>query len=154
MEKDHEFQKRFTKIPEYVKIYESKMASSLIASTMIGNLYTASLYLGFRSTLEFEYQKGVKLESKRFGFGSYGSGSSAMIFSGVVQPEYEKIVSRMNLEEDMGTRTRLTLEQYEQVHKNKLGILEPILEPKKEFVLTQVNTSPEFRGERRYVYKE
>ena len=55
------------------------MASSLIASTMIGNLYTASLYLGFRSTLEFEYQKGVKLESKRFGFGSYGSGSSAMI---------------------------------------------------------------------------
>ena len=68
MEKDHEFQKRFTKIPEYVKIYESKMASSLIASTMIGNLYTASLYLGFRSTLEFEYQKGVKLESKRFGF--------------------------------------------------------------------------------------
>ena len=30
---------------------------------MIGNLYTASLYLGFRSSLEFEYQKGVDVIS-------------------------------------------------------------------------------------------
>ena len=29
---------------------------------MIGNLYTASLYLGFRSALEFEFQKGVDLK--------------------------------------------------------------------------------------------
>ena len=77
-----------------------------------------------------------------------------MIFSGVVQPGYEKIVSRMNLEEDMGSRIRLTLEQYEQVHKNKLDISQPILEPQKEFILTQVKTNPESRGERRYVYKE
>ncbi|MDX1533741.1 MAG: hydroxymethylglutaryl-CoA synthase, partial [Nitrosopumilaceae archaeon] len=81
MEKDHEFQKRFTKTDEFQDIYESKLASSLIASSMVGNLYTASLYLGFRSTLEFEFQKGINLENKRFGFGSYGSGSSAMIFS-------------------------------------------------------------------------
>ena len=86
---------------------------------MIGNLYTASLYLGFRSSLEFEYQKGVDLEGKRIGFGSYGSGSSAMVFSGVVQPEYKEIVKSMNLEAEIGPRRRLTWSEYEELHENK-----------------------------------
>ena len=58
------------------------MASSLEASAIIGNLYTASMYMGLRSMLEFEFKKGTDLEQKRIGFGSYGSGSSAMVFSG------------------------------------------------------------------------
>ena len=154
MEKDHEFQKRFTKTEEFQEIYESKLASSLIASSMVGNLYTASLYLGFRSTLEFEFQKGIDLENKRFGFGSYGSGSSAMIFSGVVQPEYEQMVKDMNLETEIGPRTRLSLDQYEKIHENKLSPEESILSTKREFVLVDVKTSPESKGERRYVYTE
>ncbi len=97
MAKDHEFTKLFTKTEKYAEVYESKLASSLIASKMVGNLYTASLYLGFRSSLEFEYQKGVNLDGKRIGFGSYGSGASAMVFSGLVQPEYEEVVKDMNL---------------------------------------------------------
>ena len=68
MTKDHEFTKRFTNTDEYQEVYENKVASSLIASKMIGNLYTASLYLGFRSCLEFEHQKGIDLNEKRFGF--------------------------------------------------------------------------------------
>ena len=91
MAKDHQFTKLFTNTEEYVELYESKLSSSLIGSKMIGNLYTASLYLGFRSSLEFEYQKGVNLNGKRVGFCSYGSGASAMIFSGIIQPEYEQI---------------------------------------------------------------
>ena len=154
MEKDHEFQKRFTKTEEFQEIYESKLASSLIASSMVGNLYTASLYLGFRSTLEFEFQKGIDLVNKRFGFGSYGSGSSAMIFSGVVQPEYEQIVKNMNLENEIGPRTRLSLDQYENIHENKLSPEESILSTKREFVLVDVKTSPESKGERRYVFNE
>ena len=154
MEKDHEFQKRFTKTEEFQEIYESKLSSSLIASSMVGNLYTASLYLGFRSTLEFEFQKGMDLANKRFGFGSYGSGSSAMIFSGVVQPEYEQMVKDMNLETEIGPRTRLSLDQYENIHENKLSPEESILSTKREFVLVDVKTSPESKGERRYVYNE
>ena len=138
MAKDHEFTKLFTKTPEYQEVYESKLASSLIASSMIGNLYTASLYLGFRSSLEFEYQKGIQLEGKRIGFGSYGSGSSAMVFSGVVQPEFEEIVKNMNLEAEIGERRRLTWEEYEELHENKLSPEEPMLKSKKEFSLVHV----------------
>ncbi len=154
MTKDHEFTKLFTKTPEYQEVYESKLASSLIASTMIGNLYTASLYLGFRSSLEFEYQKGIDLEGKRVGFGSYGSGSSAMVFSGVIQPGYEEVVKNMNLETEIGERRRLTLDEYENLHENKLSPEKSMLHTKKEFVLVDVKTETETRGERRYIFNE
>jgi len=154
MTKDHEFTKLFTKTKEFQDVYEAKLASSLIASKMIGNLYTASLYLGFRSSLEFEFQKGVELEGKRIGFGSYGSGSSAMVFSGVIQPSYKQVVKDMNLEAELGKRKKLSLEEYEEIHENRRGVGESILEPKKEFVLVSVETAPESSGERKYAFNE
>ena len=154
MAKDHEFTKLFSKTPEFQEVYESKLASSLIASTMIGNLYTASLYLGFRSSLEYEYKKGIDLEGKRIGFGSYGSGASAMVFSGVIQPEYKEIVKDMNLESEIANRKRLTWDEYEKLHENKLDIDEYMVHTKKEFVLVDVKTEIESIGERRYVFTE
>jgi hydroxymethylglutaryl-CoA synthase len=154
MAKDHQFTKLFTNTSEYLELYESKLASSLIASKMIGNLYTASLYLGFRSSLEFEYQKGVDLKGKRVGFCSYGSGASAMIFSGVIQPEYKQVVKDMNIEAELGPRTKLTLKEYEEMHENKRGIEKNIRSAKKEFILVDVNTSLESRGERHYTFVE
>ena len=152
MAKDHQFTKLFTSTEMYAELYESKLASSLIASKMIGNLYTASLYLGFRSSLEFEYQKGVDMEGKRVGFCSYGSGASAMIFSGVIQPEYEQVVKDMNLEAELGPRTKLSLDEYEELHENKRTYEENIRSANKEFVIVDVKTSAESKGERHYAF--
>lgn len=152
MGKDHAFTKLFTKTKEYRAFYEDKLASSLIASAMIGNLYTASLYLGFRSCLEFEFQKGIDLEGKRFGFGSYGSGSSAMVFSGVIQPTYKELVKNMNIEAEIGERKKLSLEEYEEIHENKRSPTDSLLDAKKEFVLISVASTPESRGERKYAF--
>ncbi|TBR23045.1 MAG: hydroxymethylglutaryl-CoA synthase family protein [Candidatus Nitrosotenuis sp.] len=152
MTKDHEFTKLFTKTKEYRQFYEDKLASSLIASTMIGNLYTASLYLGFRSCLEFEFQKGIDLAGKRIGFGSYGSGSSAMVFSGLVQQDYKEIVKNMNLEVEIGERKKLSLEEYEEIHENKRAPDQSLLDAKKEFVLVSIEKTPESSGERKYVF--
>ena len=152
MTKDHQFTKLFTNTENYVELYESKLASSLIASKMIGNLYTASLYLGFRSSLEFEYQNGIDLEGKRVGFCSYGSGASAMIFSGVIQPEYGQVVKDMNLEAEIGPRTKLSLDEYEELHENKRTYEENIRSANKEFVIVDVKTSTESRGERHYAF--
>jgi hydroxymethylglutaryl-CoA synthase len=117
MTKDHEFTKLFTKTQEYQEVYESKLSSSLIASSMIGNLYTASLY-------------------------------------GVVQPEYKEIVKNMNLVAELEDRHRLTLEEYEMLHENKLSPEKSMLHSKKEFVLVDVKTETESRGERRYSFNE
>jgi len=152
MAKDHQFTKLFTNTEKYVELYESKLASSLIASKMIGNLYTASLYLGFRSSLEFEYQNGIDLNGKRVGFCSYGSGASAMIFSGVIQPEYAQVVKDMNLEAEIGPRTKLSLDEYEELHENKRTYEENIRSANKEFVIVDVKTSTESKGERHYAF--
>ena len=152
MANDHQFTKLFTSTKMYAELYESKLASSLIASKMIGNLYTASLYLGFRSSLEFEYQKGIDLEGKRVGFCSYGSGASAMIFSGVIQPEYNQVVKDMNLEAELGPRTKLSLDEYEELHENRRTYEENIRSANKEFVIVDVKTSAESKGERHYAF--
>jgi len=152
MAKDHQFTKLFTSTDIYTELYESKLASSLIASKMIGNLYTASLYLGFRSSLEFEYQNGIDLNGKRVGFCSYGSGASAMIFSGVIQPEYVQVVKDMNLEAEIGPRTKLSLDEYEELHENKRTYEENIRSANKEFVIVDVKTSTESKGERHYAF--
>lgn len=152
MKNDQEFTKLFTETVYYRDIYESKLASSLVASRMIGNLYTASLYLGFRSCLEFEYKKGICLEGKRVGFGSYGSGSSAMVFSGLIRPEYEDIAKSMDLESEVGARRKLTWEEYVQLHENQLRPEEALTDGKHEFTLVSVNTEKESRGERHYAY--
>jgi len=152
MTNDHQFTKLFTNTEEYAELYESKLASSLIASKMIGNLYTASLYLGFRSSLEFEYQNGIDLKGKRVGFCSYGSGASAMIFSGVIQPEYAQVVKDMNLEAEIGPRTKLSLDEYEELHENKRTYEENIRSANKEFVIVDVKTSVESKGERHYAF--
>lgn len=152
MANDHQFTKLFTSTEMYAELYESKLASSLIASKIIGNLYTASLYLGFRSSLEFEYQNGIDLNGKRVGFCSYGSGASAMIFSGVIQPEYAQVVKDMNLEAEIGPRTKLSLDEYEELHENKRTYEENIRSANKEFVIVDVKTSTESRGERHYAF--
>jgi len=152
MANDHQFTKLFTSTKMYAELYESKLASSLIASKMIGNLYTASLYLGFRSSLEFEYQKGIDLKGKRVGFCSYGSGASAMIFSGVIQPEYDQVVKDMNLEAELGPRTKLSLDEYEELHENRRTYEENIRSANKEFVIVDVKTSAESKGERHYAF--
>ena len=97
----------------------------------------------------------VTLEGKRFGFASYGSGSSAMVFSGVIQPEHLPIVKDMNLEAEIGERQKLSLEDYEELHENKRSPNQSLLNATKEFVLEHVeNISSDKRGERRYAFVE
>ena len=77
-----------------------------------------------------------------------------MVFSGVVQPEYEDIVKNMNLEMEIGPRRKLTLDEYEDLHENKITPDNSMLNKKKEFVLVDVKTETESRGERRYIFNE
>jgi len=153
MKADDTFRRAFIKTSFFKQVFEQKMSSSLEASTIIGNIYTASMYMGLRSLLEFEYKKNIDLANKRIGFGSYGSGSSAMVFSGVVQEEYKEIVKDMNLEMEIGNRTKLDMAEYKQLHSNELPINESFLDHEKEFVLVKIggNTSDK-AGQRDYLF--
>jgi hydroxymethylglutaryl-CoA synthase len=151
MKADEKFRRAFMQTSFYNEVFEKKMASSLEASTIIGNLYTASMYMGFRSLLEFEYKKGTDLESKRVGFGSYGSGSSAMVFTGVIQSEYKEIVGGMNLDEEIGPRKKISIDEYERLRRNERNFNTSYLPVHKEFVLVKIGgTTADKAGFREY----
>lgn len=151
MKADEKFRRAFMQTSFYNEVFEKKMASSLEASTIIGNLYTASMYMGFRSLLEFEYRKGTDLESKRVGFGAYGSGSSAMVFTGVIQSEYKEIVEEMNLDEEIGPRKKISIDEYERLRRNERNFNTYHLPVHKEFVLVKIGgTTADKAGFREY----
>jgi hydroxymethylglutaryl-CoA synthase len=151
MKADERFRRAFMQTSFYNEVFEKKMVSSLEASTIIGNLYTASMYMGFRSLLEFEYKKGTDLERKRVGFGSYGSGSSAMVFTGVIQSEYKEIVDGMNLEEEIGPRKKISIDEYESLRGNERNFDTSLLPVHKEFVLVKIGgTTADKAGFREY----
>lgn len=153
MKADEQFRRAFMQTSFYNEVYEKKMATSLEASALIGNLYTASMYMGLRSLLEFEHKKGTDLEGKRIGFGSYGSGSSAMVFSGIIQPEYKEIVSRMDLDADIGPRQRLSIEEYERLHRKERTFTDSVIHAHKEFVLVKLGgITADKAGFREYDY--
>ena len=80
--------------------------------------------------------------------------STRLLRVSVVQPAYKEIVKDMNLEAEIGDRKRLTWDEYEELHENKVSPEKSMVHSKKEFVLVHVNTEKESRGERRYVYNE
>jgi hydroxymethylglutaryl-CoA synthase len=138
MKADEKFRREFMKTSYYKEIFNKKMSSSLEASTLIGNLYTASMYMGLRSLVEFENNKGIDLYNKRVGFGSYGSGSSAMVFSGVFQEEYKEIANKMDLDKEIGHRTKISIDDYEKLHNNTKKFSESFLNGENEFILLSV----------------
>jgi hydroxymethylglutaryl-CoA synthase len=153
MKADEQFRKAFMQTSFYNEVYEQKMSSSLEASNIIGNLYTASMYMGFRSLLECEFKKHHDIEGCRVGFGSYGSGSSAMVFSGVIQQSYKEIVKNMNLEEEIGFRKRLSMEEYQILRENQRNLNESYARAKNEFILVKIGGSTADKaGFREYCY--
>ena len=110
--------------------------------------------MGFRSLVEFEFKKGVELEGKRVGFGSYGSGCSAMVFSGLIQHDYKEVVKRMNLEEEIGPRTKVSMKEYEALHRaNEINYADSFSHGHKEFVLVGIGgTTADKAGFREYNY--
>jgi hydroxymethylglutaryl-CoA synthase len=138
MRADEKFRKEFMKTEDYREVFDKKMSSSLEASALIGNLYTASMYMGLRSLVEFENNKGIDLYNKRVGFGSYGSGCSAMVFSGIFQEQYKEIANKMNLDKEIGQRTKISIDDYEKLHNNTKKFSESFLNGENEFILVSI----------------
>ncbi len=81
---------------------------SLYYNALIGNSYTASLYIAFISLLE----KSSDLSHKQIAFFSYGSGCIAEFFSGAVLPGYESHLFKKQHQTALDERTKLTHDKY------------------------------------------
>jgi hydroxymethylglutaryl-CoA synthase len=83
---------------------------------MIGNSYTASLYIGLTSLLDLSKED---LSGKRLGFYSYGSGCVAEYFSGVVQAGYKNVLNTEHHQSLLANRMALNYPEYEAFYSFK-----------------------------------
>lgn len=90
--------------------YLSKtVQSSLEYGRIIGNCYTAALYLGIISTLDYCRDD---LAQKRLGLFSYGSGCVGEYFSARVMSGYQKYLKPLEHQQFLAQREALTYENY------------------------------------------
>ncbi len=138
---DAEFARRFAKSGQFLKAFNSKVKDTAALSRQVGNIYTGSIYLGLASLMEL----GRICPGERLCFGAYGSGCSALVFSGIVQPE-ASAVSSLNIWERLEQRRGISLDEYERLHQGEID--NSILAPCQEFALRKIDE----QGYRHYEY--
>ena len=146
-----EEQKLLAKSQEYLKFINEKIEPSQRASSEIGNLYTASIFMALMSALQVSFDKGDNLEGKKIGFLSYGSGSKSKVFEGVVSSEWKSVVEKWNIFESLNNRKRIDFETYEKLHRKQL--INSINSQFKGFGLREIEKeNPLSYGKRTYIY--
>ena len=87
----------------------AQVEPTLLYNRLIGNSYTASMYIGLCSLLE-----NVKedLSGQRIGLFSYGSGSVSEFFTGRVAPGYQSALNTRHHQALLADRVALTYDEY------------------------------------------
>jgi len=111
VEKAHQCLLKFSGLPKLSdEELEQQLGPGLHYGRIIGNCYTAALYLSLISLLENSAQT---LSGQRIGFYSYGSGCIGEFFSGIVQPDYATMLDTAYHQALLNARVPISLEQYE-----------------------------------------
>lgn len=141
--------KEISKTEEYRNFVNEKLQPAEIASSLIGNLYTGSIFMGFLSTLAHFYDTKIDVSNEKFGFLAYGSGSKSKVFQGTIQSKWSSAVANVNLFETLENSFEIGFESYEKLHKKEQK--QSIQPPKSEWVLDKIeNQNPNLIGARYY----
>ncbi|MDR0632505.1 MAG: hydroxymethylglutaryl-CoA synthase [Holosporaceae bacterium] len=90
---------------------------TLVYNSIIGNSCSASLFICFISLLD---NFSANLAGNRIGFYSYGSGSVAEFFSGIVAKNYQKMLRAENNRAMLSNRHEISFIEYELLCDGKL----------------------------------
>ena len=141
--------KEVSKSETYRDFVSQKLQPAEIASSLIGNLYTGSIFMGLLSTLAHFHDNKIEVFDKKFGFLAYGSGSKSKVFEGTIQSEWKSAIANVNLFETLEKSIEIDFETYEKLHKKEQK--QPVQQPKKEWILDRIETEiPNLLGARYY----
>ena len=118
-EDDELFTKKAYKSNIYKEFIENKIAPGEKASSSIGNMYSASVFMSLLSMLNVHYDNGSEIKDQKVGFISYGSGSKAKIFQGIIQENWKDKIQTSKLFESLNNRKEISFEDYQNLHKSK-----------------------------------
>ena len=147
-----EEKKALAKSEEYLDFIKQKIEPSQRASSEIGNLYTASVFMALLSALQVSFDREEELSGKELGFLAYGSGSKSKVFSGKRNENWKSVVEKWQLFETLGNRKVVDFSTYEKLHRKQL---KTSVNPNyKGFGLVEIEReNPLSYGARKYQFK-
>ncbi len=151
---DYDFQlKTIAKSKEYLEFVDGKLRSAEKASSLIGNLYTGSIFMALLSALVVAFESDREITGKKFGFMAYGSGSKSKIFEAIIQPEWKNAIQNQKLFETIESATEIDFETYLKLHTKEQT--SAVKRPESEWYLDKIETQiPNLKGARYYKWAE
>jgi len=141
--------KETSKTAEYKTFVDEKLMPAELASSLIGNLYTGSIFMGFLSTLSHFYNTNKEITGNTFGFLAYGSGSKSKVFEGIIQDQWKEALANVKLFETLDQSFEIDFDTYEKLHKKEQK--QSIQSPKNEWILDRIESeNPNLLGARYY----
>ncbi|WP_026110114.1 hydroxymethylglutaryl-CoA synthase family protein [Flavobacterium sp. WG21] len=141
--------KEVAKSEEYRNFVTEKLQPAELASSLIGNLYTGSIFMGLLSTLAHYYDTNKEIAGTQFGFLAYGSGSKSKVFEGTIQPEWKAALETVKLFENLKESVEIDFNTYEGLHKKEQK--QSVRTPKNEWILDRIEKEiPVLIGARYY----
>lgn len=109
----------------YKTFVSERIEPSERASSEIGNMYTASIFMALLSLGAAALLEGKDLTNTKTGFIAYGSGSKSKVFEGTFEKNWKEKISNASLFERLNDRSPIDVATYEKLHKRELE--EPIV---------------------------
>lgn len=148
-----EEQKAVAKSEDYIRFINEKIEKSQRASSEIGNMYTASIFMAMLSALQTSFNEKEELAGQEIGFLGYGSGSKSKVFAGKVSEDWKSVVAKWNLFDGLKNRTPVSFGTYEKLHRKQLQ--ESVNKNYRGFGLKYVELeNPVLKGARYYQYQK
>ncbi|MDG6907114.1 MAG: hydroxymethylglutaryl-CoA synthase family protein [Nitrososphaerota archaeon] len=148
--KYNEFRRAFMKTEEYMDDLNRKIGSGLVAPDYVGNSYSASVFVSLNSILENDKED---LGHKTVILAGYGSGSHAVLQANIFGPDCKKEAKKLDLMSRIKERKKLSIEEYEMMHRGEVPSESYAVLRKQRFVLESTGkTGTNEEGDRKYAF--
>ena len=147
-----EYRKKFMRSHRFLDSFEEKIGSSTKAPELVGNSYSASVFVGLDSILENDE---ADLTDRNVILCGYGSGSHAIIQANVFAEGYRHLAKGLDLMNRLQKSQELSIEDYERIHRGEISPEAWPTDSTKMFKLKSIGeggTSAE--GDREYIFAE
>jgi hydroxymethylglutaryl-CoA synthase len=111
--------KAWSKTGHYQALVAAKMAPAERVSQVVGNGYTASIFLALTSLLEDAREQNRSLAGERVALLAYGSGSKSKVATGVVQPAWLEGLAGVSVWRRLETRCTIDADLYVALHTGR-----------------------------------
>jgi len=128
--------KEIAKSEEYRSFINNKLQPAEPASSLIGNLYTGSVFMGLLSALSHFAKEDANITGKKFGFLAYGSGSKSKVFEGTIQEGWKTAAQDAQLFETLNESQEIGFDTYLKLHKKEQRY--SLLAPSGEWALDRI----------------